>query len=299
MTPVIAAIGHVALRVRDLEGAERTAREVLGLEQMPPEGGWSYFTAGEVHHELQYAAAERDGVDHLGLVASSSAALEEIRRRLDSERVRIVADGPLDPQLKEGITFEGPDGFVFEVYLGMPSAEVGPAGEGVRPKRFGHYTLTVPDPAPMCEFLERVLDFRVSDVVEAGRFLRCNTEHHGIAVLPGEGRLHHHAWEVRDIGEIARLADLLAARGEHLLWGPIRHGAGDNIAAYFVDPSGVIVEYYADMQRIYDEDHEPGQWTMEDPRSYSLWAPVPPPGDFMTLGVPPCPAPEQTADSKS
>jgi hypothetical protein len=139
----------------------------------------------------------------------------------------------------------------------------------------------------LSDFLERVLDFRVSDVVEAGRFLRCNVEHHGIAVLPGPGRLHHHAWEVRDIGEIVRLGDLLDRRGERLMWGPIRHGAGNNIAAYLIDPAGVVVEYYTDMQRIYDENHIAGQWTMDDPRSYSLWAPIPPPGDFMGLGAPP------------
>lgn len=287
MTPVISAIGHVALRVRDLEAVEIVAREVLGLEQSSRDGEWVSFTADSSHHSLQYAQAEENAVDHLGLEAANSAALEEIRRRLEAEGVPILADRPLDPQLEEGVVFEAPDGFVFEVYVGMPTVEATVPSRGVRPDRFGHFTLTVEDPSVLSGFLERVLDFRVSDVVEAGRFLRCNVEHHGIAVLPGEGRLHHHAWEVRDIGEIVRLADLLDRRGERLVWGPIRHGAGDNIAAYFVDPAGVVVEYYTDMQRIYDEGHVPGQWTMDDPRSYSLWAPVPPPADFMALGVPP------------
>jgi catechol-2,3-dioxygenase len=287
MTPVISAIGHVALRVRDREAVELFAREVLGLEETARDENWSYFTADSSHHSLQYAQADEDVVDHLGLVASGPAALEEIRRRLDAEGMPILSDRPLDPQLEQGLVFEAPDGFVFEVYVGMPSVAVSPPGGGVRPDRFGHYTLTVGDPHVLSDFLERVLDFRVSDVVEAGRFLRCNVEHHGIAVLPGPGRLHHHAWEVRDIGEIVRLGDLLDRRGERLVWGPIRHGAGDNIAAYLIDPAGVVVEYYTDMQRIYDENHIAGQWTMDDPRSYSLWAPIPPPGDFMGLGAPP------------
>ncbi|HEX3362219.1 MAG TPA: VOC family protein [Solirubrobacterales bacterium] len=289
MTRVISAIGHVALRVRDRAAVERVARDIIGLAESGRDDEWTYFTADTSHHSLQYAEGDEDAVDHLGLVAPGPAALEEIGRRLDAEGVRIIADRPLDPQLEEGLVFEAPGGFVFEVYVGMPSVEVPLPARGVRPTRFGHYTLTVADTAPLSDFLERVLDFRVSDVVEAGRFLRCNIEHHGIAVLPGEGegRLHHHAWEVRDIGEIVRLADLLDSRGERLIWGPIRHGAGNNIAAYFVDPAGVVVEYYTDMLRIYDEDHVPGQWTMEDPRSYSLWAPIPPPGDFMGLGVPP------------
>jgi catechol 2,3-dioxygenase len=285
MTGVISAIGHVAFRVRDREASEVVAREVLGLEETGRDDDWSYFTADASHHSLQYAEADEDAVDHLGLVAANPAALAEIRRRLEAEAVPILADRPLDPQLEEGLVFEAPGGFVFEVYVDMPAVDVPVPSAGVRPDRFGHYTLTVADPAVLSDFLERVLDFRVSDVVEAGRFLRCNVEHHGIAVLPGEGRLHHYAWEVRDIGEIVRLGDLLDRRGERLLWGPIRHGAGDNIAAYFADPAGVVVEYYTDMRRIYDEDQVPGQWTMDDPRSYSLWAPIPPPGDFMALGV--------------
>jgi catechol 2,3-dioxygenase len=291
MTAVVSAIGHVALRVRDLERAESCALDVLGLERTGRDDRWTYFSADHHHHSLQYAEGDEDAVDHLGLVATDAAALAEIRRRLDAEEgVEIIRDGPLDPQLGDGVTFRGPDGFVFEVYLGMPKVAVPAPTRGVRPTRFGHYTLTVPDPAELSGFLERVLDFRVSDVVEAGRFLRCNIDHHGIAVLPGEGKLHHHAWEVADIGAIARLADLLDERGEHLIWGPIRHGAGANIAAYFVDPTGTVVEYYADMERIYDEEHVAGQWTMEDPRSYSMWAPIPPPGDFMSLGVPPAAA---------
>lgn len=287
MSGVVSAIGHVALRVRDLEAAERSAVEVIGLTRTGDDDRWSYFSADDRHHSLQYTQAEEDAVDHLGLVAADADALAEIRRRLDAEAVEIVADGPLDPQLTDGVTFRGPDGFVFEVYVGMPTVEIALPAGGVRPNRFGHYTLTVPDPSGLSGFLERVLDFRPSDVVEAGRFLRCNVDHHGIAVLPGDGKLHHHAWEVRDIGEVARLADLLDERGEHLLWGPVRHGAGANIAAYFLDPAGVVVEYYADMERIYDDDHVAGQWTMADPRSYSMWAPVPPPGDFMALGVAP------------
>ena len=42
--------------------------------------------------------------------------------------------------------------------------------------------------------------------------------------------------------ELARLADALGRDGRGLAWGPGRHGAGDNVATYHTDPSGVPIE---------------------------------------------------------
>jgi catechol-2,3-dioxygenase len=147
--------------------------------------------------------------------------------------------------------------------------------------------LTVKDPDPIIGLLQRVLDFRLSDIVAGGAFLRCNVDHHGVAVLPGPGMLHHHAWEVGSVVDLARLGDRLNAVGQYLAWGPLRHGAGRNVAAYFRDTTGTIVEYYCDMERIYDEDgHEPTTWDMEGQGWYSLWSPGIPEG-FGEFGVPP------------
>ena len=47
-----------------------------------------------------------------------------------------------------------------------------------------------------------------------------------------EARLHHIAFEVRDISEVQRACDLLARNNIQLVWGPIRHVVGHNVAAY-------------------------------------------------------------------
>jgi catechol 2,3-dioxygenase len=286
-TPVIAAVGHVAITVCDLEAALWTATEIMGLRESERRDGWVYLTHGAPHHAIQYRAGETNTVDHIGLQAADAKALVEIRSRLEREGIPLLSQRPLDPMLHDGFAFALPEGFVLEVYTGMPQGEPAYAATGVRPLRFGHVNIVVREPQPIIDLLQRVLDFRVSDVVAGGAFLRCNVDHHGIAVLPGPGLLHHHAWEVSGIADLGRLGDRLDEVGQHLEWGPLRHGAGRNVAAYFIEPPGTIVEYYCDMERIYDEDgHEPVAWSMEGQRWYSLWSPGLPEG-FGDLGVPP------------
>ena len=69
---------------------------------------------------------------------------------------------------------------------------------------------------PAIELLTEALDFRVSDWVRGGAFVRCNADHHGLAVLPGDCKMQHQAWEVESIADLGRLGDLLHSAGGHL-----------------------------------------------------------------------------------
>jgi catechol 2,3-dioxygenase len=285
--PVISEIGHAALRVTDLAAAEAFAVHVMGLSVSERSDDSVWLTHGDSHHSLQYMSGEQDVVDHVGLVARDGEALVEIRARIDSARLPVVSDGPLGPGIEDGFAFEGPEGFVIEVYSRMSRAAATYSGLGIRPNRFGHVNFFLRDPAPMQRLLTELLDFRVSDLIQGGVFLRCNVDHHGIGVFEGAGLLHHYAWEVPSIAELAALADLVDARGGAVLWGPVRHGMGHNIALYLQDTTGVIVEYYSDMHRIYDDaNYVPGNWERTGHKWYSLWGPGFPDG-FAELGLPP------------
>ena len=238
------------------------------------DGGTSYLRVGDEHHSLQYVAADEDGLDHLGLLAAGEAGLAEARSRVAEAGLQVVSDGPLDPGLADGFAFVGPDDVTYEVYVGMPRGEAPFSPTGLRPSRLGHFTMHPKDPPVVAEFLQTVLGFRVSDHVGPdGFFLRCNSEHHGIGLFRGRGSLHHHAWAVQSLGEIGRMADLLGDQRRRPLWGPIRHGVGNNIAVYFLEPAGSVVEYYADMEHILDEgSFVARRWDAEDSWWWSRWA---------------------------
>jgi catechol 2,3-dioxygenase-like lactoylglutathione lyase family enzyme len=286
---VISSIGHVAIRVRDLDEAVRDATDFIGLRVSERVDDTVYLTHGAPHHSLQYIAADEDAVDHVALEANGPAALAEIRDRVDAAGFEIVSDEPLDAGIEDGFAFVGHEDFVYEIYIGMAEDEPPCHAVGVGPTRFGHYTFNPKDPAAASRFLQDVLDFRVSDIIDGGvgEFLRCNVDHHGIAVVKGEGTLHHHAWEVRSIADLAKIGDLLDDDGRAIIWGPVRHGIGRNIAAYYPQACGVVVEMYADMERIYDEaGFETRTWSTADHRWFSLWG-THRPGMFRDYGLRP------------
>ena len=273
--------------MRDLDAAEEAAVNLMGLDVTERSADALWLSQGGPHHSLHYVAGDVDAIDHLGLVAPDAEAVAAARARVEEAGMRILRDGPDGPAVADGFTFVGPEGAVLEIYSDMSRVAQGSGTRGVRPRRLGHANLFSADPAAMQKMLIEVLDFRVSDRAGEGAFLRCNVDHHGVGVFPGSGVLHHYAWEVPSMIELAALADLVDQRGGSVLWGPMRHGIGRNIATYFQEPSGLVVEYYADMERIYDDDnHEPTDWSLDDHKWVSLWGPQLLPDGFTELGLP-------------
>jgi catechol 2,3-dioxygenase len=290
-TRVIENVGHIALRVRDLDAAVEHATTIMGLRVVEAEGDRVDLTHGHPHHSLQYIAADTDSVDHVGLEAAGPEALDLIRERLAERGVELLSEEPLDGSLGDGFAFEAPHGFVFEIYTGMPKDQPDYLPHGVRPRRFGHVNFALPETTPMIELLTEVLDFRISDFFRGGAFTRCNAEHHGIGVLHGPGVIHHHAWEVENVGDLGRLGDVLDELGSNIIAGPVRHSMGNNIAAYITGPGGICIEYYCDMFRIFDEsNYSPGDWSEEEgSKWYSRWSPQLPEPSVRELGMPPAP----------
>lgn len=286
---MIKAIGHVALQVPDLDASVRWATTVMGLREVTREGGTAYLTHGVVHHSLQYIQGEAGALDHVALEAQDERALYELRDRLARERVELISDRPRELGPEQAIRFRAPEGHVFEVFTGMAADQPRHTGNGVQPRKFGHPMLKSEDTRATREFLERVLGFRLSDDVGDGTllFLRCNADHHGIGITKGGEGLHHYAWEVESLAFLGQLGDVLEKNGGRFLWGPGRHGAGGNIFTYHLDPAGCVVEYYADMIKIYDQaSYRPGRWVMSDYRFANLWGPGIPGHEFFDAGAP-------------
>jgi catechol 2,3-dioxygenase-like lactoylglutathione lyase family enzyme len=286
---MIKAIGHVALQVPDLDASVRWATTVMGLREVTREGGTAYLTHGGIHHSLMYVQAAEGALDHIALEAQDQASMDQLRDRLAKTGVAIVSEEPQELGVENAIRFRGPGGHLFEVFTGMANDQPRHTGSGVQPRKFGHPMLKCEDPRPTQEFLERVLGFRLSDDVGDGTllFLRCNADHHGIGITKGGEGLHHYAWEVENIGALGLLGDVLEKNGGRFLWGPGRHGAGGNLFTYHLDPAGCVVEYYADLIKIYDEaGYRPGKWVMSDYRFANLWGPGIPGHEFFDAGAP-------------
>ncbi|MCJ8503996.1 VOC family protein [Kocuria flava] len=282
---LISEMGHVGIQTTDVEASVRDATELLGLRVTEQAGDAVYLAAGDVHHELVYRESDVNGVDSLGLVARDGDALKGIRRRVEDENLEVLTDRPRTAGVEDGFSFVGPEGWVFEITVGR-QADVA-AQQGFGPDRYGHLNFHPRNTRSMMQFLQRVLDFRLSDVIgdDYAYFMRCNPDHHGIALLPGKGTFHHHAWQTQSVADLAKLGDRLHKAGRELIWGPVRHGAGHNIAAYYVEHSGAVVELYTDLEQIYDDNREPVLWGAED-NWWNMWSDYRP-LDFRDFGIPP------------
>jgi catechol 2,3-dioxygenase len=283
---LIGSVSHVAFRAADPEACVEVATGLVGLRESERSGDSVFLTHGAPHHSLQYIAAADNSLDHMGFEVTSDEALAEIRRRVEAANLPVIDRAPEGP-VADSFTFLAPEGFAIEVHT--PMGEIAPPSRyTAAPNRLGHFNLNPHHSRPLQALFGELLGFATSDRLgEDGYFMRCNADHHAIAILPGNGWFHHQAWEVQSIADLGRVGDLLDERGERLLWGPVRHGIGRNIAAYFRDPAGAVIELFTDMERI-EGDSETKYWDPAGDRWYSFWTDFRPP-DFRDLGVPPAP----------
>ncbi len=136
-----------------------------------------------------------------------------------------------------------------------------PAGLPFKIGKIGHVAVYVSDLERSARFYTQVLGFQVTDVIPPGAlpggavFLRCNTDHHGIALFqataahPAGAGLHHIALEVPTIDELVRVRTHLR---DHQV--PIdldgRRGAGVQLVVEFRDPDGHRLEIYWGIDQI-------------------------------------------------
>lgn len=270
---VIREIGYISLHSSDITRSVAHAQDILGLVETARSGNAVYMaSSSKRHHDLVYLDAPQHGVGQIGLIATNPAALDTIRTRVRDAGYPLISQSPLHPGVADGFAFAGPEGFMFEIYLQPEIVDV--RLSGYAPDHFGHVNLHPVDAGAMLRFFRDILEFRVSDAIgeDFAYFLRCNSEHHGIGIIKGRGWMHHHAWQLQSIAELGQIADRLHEHGERLLMGITRHGAGNNLAAYYVEPTGAVVEIYTDMEHIYDDERPAVQWERENGDWATLWA---------------------------
>ncbi len=133
-------IGHVHLKVADLDRALNFYCGVLGFELQQRFGSQAAFiSAGGYHHHIGLNTWESKGAPpppprstglyHLAILYPTRAALADALRRLLAANIEM--DGAADHGVSEAIYLRDPDGNGVEIYRDRPEAEWPrtPAGE--------------------------------------------------------------------------------------------------------------------------------------------------------------------------
>ncbi len=129
----IKRVGHLVLKVKDLERSRRFFTEVLGFPQVGEnDRGMLFFSTDVVdnHHMLAIRAAnegaplpnpEQIGMEHVSFEVATFAELQEVYRKFKEHGVKLRHT--LFHGVTKSIYFYDPDGNVLEVYCNVPPEE--------------------------------------------------------------------------------------------------------------------------------------------------------------------------------
>jgi len=148
-----------------------------------------------------------------------------------------------------------------------------PRGLPFRIGKLGHVVLNVSNVERSAQFYTEMLGFQISNVypekmVPKGMvFLRCNPDHHGIALVgsmvepAANVDLNHVAFEVATLDEVARAHDHLRRNGVEIDFAG-RRRAGCQIAVEFRDPDNHRLEIYWGIDQIGSDGQvrPPSEW---------------------------------------
>jgi len=195
--------------------------------------------------------------------------LAAIRARVTAESAEILpSPSPLFGS--DAFAVKDPDGNC--IVFGRGQSET--PRKGVRGP-LQHLTLATRDPEAIERFYVGTLGFATSDYVrdETGRIMACwmrsNHEHHTLACfrksVPG---IDHHSYEAGDWSVIKDWCDRMGDRRIPIMWGPGRHGPGNNLFIFIEDPDRNWIEISAELEVVHDRAAQ--VWPHEE-HTVNLW----------------------------
>lgn len=249
------------MRLRSVELAVPLAREAAefldktwGLIPAGTRDKTHYFRGTGNHPyvlTVQAAAAPAvRAIEFSGLPAEIEQAHARVQRA--GAPVKTFAD--LDaPGGGKGFVVQGPEAQAYR-FVAEPAPPPALPAERDRPVQITHAVMNAIDVAASERFVVDVLGFRVSDRTRAMTFLRCDRTHHSLAYAHADvSSLNHIAFEMNDCDGVMRGIGRMRDAGYAAVWGPGRHGPGNNVFGYFVAPFGGIIEYTAEVQQVSDD----------------------------------------------
>ena len=262
----IDGLRSIELGVPDLQMSATFYRQIWALEDVAAEDGVIHLRGtGHDHHLLTLRQHPKAALLGVHFSAPDRATVDSLHGHAKSLGANVQGSpAPLSASAGGGYGFRvtTPEGHPLSI-----SADVRGHADTIddrsRPTKLTHVVLNSADVKNQTSFFLDVLGFKWSDSTFMMDFVRCCSDHHSIAFARGNGpSLNHMAYEMPNVDGLMRGAGRLRKNGFNIEWGVGRHGPGNNIFSYFVEPNGFVAEYTTEVEQVDDSyvSHDAQYW---------------------------------------
>jgi catechol 2,3-dioxygenase len=281
----VCALRSVEIDTPDLAKSEAfyTGPWALEVAARSESSVWLRAT-GDDHHVLVLHQSDRAAFRCVVFRAAEGFDLETVADLAEAHGSTIISpaapdDGPAGGTM---LALRSPDGLEIRVVHG-DHRHADAASVANRVLRLAHININTKDVDATAKYFESVFGFQLTDRSAIMAFVRCNDDHHAVVIAEAKlFGLNHIAFLMPELESLMRGAGRVVGAGTPIGWGIGRHGPGDNVFAYFVDPLGFVVEYTAEVLQV-DDDYQvrgPADWAWP-PGRIDHWGIAPPKPDYV------------------
>nr|WP_295745036.1 VOC family protein [uncultured Acidocella sp.] len=258
MRQSVRGVRAVELALADPERAAEFYAKIWNLEivEQFKDSYWLRGT-GRYHHILSlHPSRGRPSIRRVIYDAESEELVDQLFARVSSADVVCESPHKLDwPGGGYGFGFRDPTGRAHAVVAGVAD-HADDRKVKDRPYKIAHINFNDKEGVRLREFFQNALGFRFVDHAGMQYFLNANSPDHCSVVIceSAFNTLNHLSFEMSDLDSVMRSAGRMKDGGYPIEWGVGRHGAAENVFAYFCGPEEMPIEYTADVLQI-DENY--------------------------------------------
>ena len=241
------------------------------IMQMKPQsiGGNAWLCSGK-NRQILIKEGMKNRLEFAAFSCRDEEGLNLLKERVKKEGIEVIN---LQPDLfqNDAISIVDQDGHNISFGLSKPNMNA----ESVLNGPLQHLTFSTLNVEKFVDFYVGKLGFCISDRVLhsngnlATCFVRSNHEHHTVACFKSDRiGVDHHSYEAGEWNAIRDWCDHFASMNIELMWGPGRHGPGNNLFVFVEDPDGNWIEISAELEVIHGRPSK--DWPQEE-RTLNLW----------------------------
>lgn len=285
-------VGHVNIRVLDMDAARNHYENVLGLLPMDEDADGNVYLKGWDEwdkYSVMLSPAEQSGMNHVAYKVENDSDLDELSQRIRDYGIEVEQCPPgALPDCGRSIRFKLPSDHVMYLFaekafvgksVGVTNPEPWPDGlKGAGVHWLDHVLLMCElDPekgvnkvAESTQFMNEVLGFKLTEQVTAGpngevqaaTWMARTSTPHDIAFVGGERcGFHHCAFYLAGWADVLKAADVMGKNKVKIDVTPQRHGITRGETIYFFDPSGNRNETFSGLGYLVQPDMPTITWT--------------------------------------